>query len=113
MFYQPYNITGELGYLRGLRFVKSDFVDFLRIFQLQRDFIRPGLQWAEGLFSTLIKIGKVRDLDPGLLADLATLCANQIQPADDMPAFTMTTTPTPLQRRAFELLDLSHRHGLA
>jgi hypothetical protein len=28
-----------------------------------------------------------------LLADLATLCANQIQPADDMPAFTMTTTP--------------------
>ena len=28
-------------------------------------------------------------------------------------AFTMTTTPTPLQRRAFELLDVSHRHGLA
>ena len=48
-----------------------------------------------------------------LLADLATLCANHIQPADDMPAFTMTTTPTPLQRRAFELLDISHRHGLA
>jgi hypothetical protein len=48
-----------------------------------------------------------------LLADLATLCANHIQPADDMPAFTMTTTPTPLQRRAFELLDITHRHGLA
>ena len=48
-----------------------------------------------------------------LLADLATLCANQIQPADDMPAFTMTTTPTPLQRRAFELLGVSHRHRLA
>jgi Transposase DDE domain len=47
-----------------------------------------------------------------LLADLATLCANQIQPNDDMPAFTMTTTPTPLQRRAFELLGVSHRHGL-
>jgi Transposase DDE domain len=47
-----------------------------------------------------------------LLTDLATLCANQIQPADDMPAFTMTTTPTPLQRQAFELLDVSHRHGL-
>ena len=44
-----------------------------------------------------------------LLADLATICANHIQPADDMPAFTMTTTPTPLQRRAFELLDVSHR----
>ena len=48
-----------------------------------------------------------------LLADLATICANHIQPAHDMPAFTMITTPTPLQRQAFELLDLSHRHGYA
>jgi len=29
----------ELAYLRSLRFIKSDFVDFLRIFQFQRDFI--------------------------------------------------------------------------
>ncbi len=48
-----------------------------------------------------------------LLADLATICANQIQPTDEMPAFTKITTPTPLQRQAFELLDVSHRHGLA
>jgi hypothetical protein len=48
-----------------------------------------------------------------LLADLATICANQIQPADDMPAFTMITTPTPLQRQAFDLLAVSHRHGYA
>src|SRR5271165_2875699 len=48
-----------------------------------------------------------------LLADLATICANQIQPADDMPAFTKITTPTPVQRRAFELLGVSHRPGLA
>ena len=47
-----------------------------------------------------------------LLADLATICANHIQPADDMPAFTIITSPTPLQRTAFELLDISHRHGL-
>ena len=47
-----------------------------------------------------------------LLADLATICANHIQPAHDVPAFTMITTPTPLQRRAFELLDVSHRHGM-
>ena len=47
-----------------------------------------------------------------LLADLATICTNQIQPTDDMPAFTMITTPTPLQHRAFELLGVSHRHGL-
>ena len=37
-----------------------------------------------------------------LLADLATICANHIQPAHDMPAFTMITTPTPLQRQAFD-----------
>ena len=30
----------ELAYLSGLRFIKSDFVDFLRIFQFQRDFIQ-------------------------------------------------------------------------
>jgi hypothetical protein len=48
-----------------------------------------------------------------LLKDLATICANQIQPTDDLPAFTKITTPTPLQRRAFELLDLSYRHGLS
>ena len=48
-----------------------------------------------------------------LLADLATICANHIQPTDDLPAFTILTTPTPLQRRAFELLGVSHRHGLA
>jgi hypothetical protein len=47
-----------------------------------------------------------------LLTDLATISANQIQPADDTPAFTMLTTLTPLQRRAFELLDVSPRHRL-
>ena len=48
-----------------------------------------------------------------LLADLATICANHIQPTNDLPAFTILTTPTPLQRRALELLGVSHRHGLA
>ena len=46
-----------------------------------------------------------------LLADLATLCSNHIQPADDMPAFTKLTTPTAPQRRAFELLGVTHRLG--
>ena len=46
-----------------------------------------------------------------LLADLATIYANHIRPADDMPAFTMTTTPTPLAASP-RLLDFSHRHGL-
>ena len=30
----------ELEYLRGFRFIKTDFVDFLRLFQFQREFIR-------------------------------------------------------------------------
>lgn len=30
----------ELDFLRGLRFIRGDFVDFLRLFQFQRDFIR-------------------------------------------------------------------------
>ena len=44
-----------------------------------------------------------------LLADLATVCANHVQPTHDMPAFTMITTPTPLQRWAVELLGVSRR----
>lgn len=47
-----------------------------------------------------------------LLADLATICANTIQPTQDTPAFTKITNPTPLQRQAFELLDTPHHHGL-
>src|SRR4051812_31342007 len=35
----------ELEWLCKLRFIKSDFVDFLRLFQFQRRFIRA---WAEG-----------------------------------------------------------------
>jgi hypothetical protein len=47
-----------------------------------------------------------------LLGDLATIVANRVQPIEgDMPAFTVVTTPTPIQRRAFELLGVSHRLG--
>ena len=47
-----------------------------------------------------------------LLKDLATIAANRVQPNDtDLPAFPVITTPTPLQRQAFELLGVSHRHG--
>ncbi|UXH79408.1 nicotinate phosphoribosyltransferase [Roseateles amylovorans] len=34
----------ELHYLGGLRFMKSDFIDFLRIFQFQRRFIDVGIE---------------------------------------------------------------------
>lgn len=48
-----------------------------------------------------------------LLADLATIAANHIQPTGGPPGFTIITTPTPVQRRAFELLGVSHRLGYA
>jgi hypothetical protein len=46
-----------------------------------------------------------------LLADLATIAASRIQPAGGLPAFTLITTPTPVQRQAFELLGVNHRLG--
>ena len=49
-----------------------------------------------------------------LLADLGTICLNTITPADPaLPGFRLTTTPTALQRQAFELLGVSHRLGVA
>ncbi len=47
-----------------------------------------------------------------LLADLATICLNQIQPADPaLPGFRLVTTPTPTQRQTLDLLGISHRLG--
>jgi len=48
-----------------------------------------------------------------LLDDLATITANRIQPTSGLPTFTLITTPTSLQRQAFELLGISHRLGHA
>jgi hypothetical protein len=49
-----------------------------------------------------------------LLADLGTICLNTIAPADPaVPGFRLVTTPTALQRHAFELLGVSHRLGVA
>ncbi len=49
-----------------------------------------------------------------LLADLATICLNTIQPTDPgVPGFRLVTTPTSLQRRALDLLGVSHRLGVA
>jgi len=49
-----------------------------------------------------------------LLADLGTICLNTIAPADPaLPGFRLVTTPTAVQRHAFELLGVSHRLGVA
>lgn len=49
-----------------------------------------------------------------MLADLATICLNKIEPTDaGLPTFTIITSATPLQRRALELLGVSERLGAA
>jgi hypothetical protein len=49
-----------------------------------------------------------------LLTDLGTICLNTIAPADPaLSGFRLVTTPTALQRHAFELLGVSHRLGVA
>jgi hypothetical protein len=42
----------------------------------------------------------------GLLDHLATLTKNTIQPAGELPAFDQLADPTPLQRKAFDLLGI-------
>ena len=50
---------------------------------------------------------------PTLLADLATVAINMIQPArPGSPPFRMITTPTKLQQNAFELLGVDPRLGV-
>jgi hypothetical protein len=46
-----------------------------------------------------------------LLQDMATIAANRIQPSGGLAALTVITTPTPVQRRAFEFLGVSNRLG--
>ena len=49
-----------------------------------------------------------------LLGDLGTICLNKIEPTGAaLPSFSIITTPTPIQRRALELLGVSHRLGVA
>jgi hypothetical protein len=49
-----------------------------------------------------------------LLTDLATICLNTIAPADPaLPGFRLVTTPTAVQRQAFDLLGVSYRLGVA
>lgn len=47
-----------------------------------------------------------------LLADLSTIVSNHIKPNDeDFPDFVVITTPTTVQKQAYELLGVSHRLG--
>jgi hypothetical protein len=42
-----------------------------------------------------------------LMGDLATISLNTITPKINLPSFTMVTRPTPLQKRAFELMGVA------
>src|SRR5215470_1869499 len=46
----------ELAYIAGLRFIKSDFVDFLRLFRFQRRFIQARVA-ADGLSLEIVASG--------------------------------------------------------
>ena len=49
-----------------------------------------------------------------LLADLATIAANKIAPTNtNIEGFTLVTAPTPIQRRALDLLGVSQHLGYA
>lgn len=60
----------ELAYLRGLRFIKADFIDFLSIFHLQRRFIRVG---TDGDSLTVIAQGPQVHVTPFEIYVLATV----------------------------------------
>lgn len=47
---------GELAYLRGLRYIKADFVDFLSVFRFQRRFIEVG---ADGPHLSVVARGPI------------------------------------------------------
>src|SRR5688500_19696676 len=46
---------GELAYLRSLRFMKSDFVDFLALFQFNEKYLRAGYGEAPGEIDITIR----------------------------------------------------------
>ena len=83
----------------------------------RRSPIAPALRSEKALTKTRTKRTEVNEPVHSfatLLKDLATITANRVQPIEaELPAFTVVTTPTPIQRRAFELLRISHRLGYA
>lgn len=52
----------ELQYLRNLRFIKSDFVDYLELFQLKRRFIHASID-AQGRLDIRVEGPMVRNYD--------------------------------------------------
>ena len=109
----------ELAYVRSLRYVKSDFVDFLRIFRLQRDFIRA---WAEGetlhivaegpqvhvMFFEIHVLAIVHELYSRCLATAGTLAEGRRRLAAKIERLRSFTPESPL-RHPFELFDFGVR----
>ncbi len=109
----------ELAYLRGLRFIKSDFVDFLRLFRFQRDFIDVR---AEGDELAIVARGPqvhVMAFEVFVLAivnelyfrrfDAAAALAEGRRRLDDKLARLQAFSALPPLRHPFEMFDFGLR----
>ena len=73
----------ELNFLRKLRFMKEDFIQFLRLFHLQKDFIRVSTEGGE--FSITIKGPWLHTIlfEVPVLAIVSELFFRHLEPAPD------------------------------
>ena len=115
----------ELDYLAGLRYIRPDFVDFLRLFQYQRAFIRT---WTEGDRLCIEARGPqvhVTGFEIPVLATVNELYFRRLDPARAVAqgrrrlaariAEIRDAGQAPARRHPFELFEfgLRRRHGAA
>ena len=112
----------ELQYLRGLRFIKSDFVDYLELFQLKRRFIKATLD-AEGRLDIRIEGSMIQAMmfeiyvlaivnDMGqtplnIVLQLVACDGQSVAKISDSPGKTMTDNDTFLAylRQVFDITE--------
>jgi len=73
----------ELAYLGSLRFIRSDFVDFLRIFSFQRDFIDARAEGDELVIEAIGPQVHVMDFEIFVLAIVNELYFRRFPPAQE------------------------------
>ena len=109
----------ELDYLGSLRFIASDFVDFLRLFQFQRRFIHA---WAEGETLHIVARGPQVHVMGFEIPVLAIVNALHFRRADSAAAHAegrhrlaakiaqlRAATAAPARRHPFELFEFGVR----
>ena len=109
----------ELAYLGGLRYIKSDFIDFLRIFQFQREFITVSTNGdvlevvARGpqvhvMGFEIYVLAIVNELYFCRLGDAGTLSVARQRLAEKI-ALVQAFTAEPARRHPFQLFDFGVR----